>query len=44
MVPLVSLAVLAVPERPDVARYHSTSLTLVAETEAVAGSAEAIDK
>jgi len=44
MVPLVSLAVSAAPERPDVARYHSPSVTLIAEIEAVAAGAEAINK
>jgi hypothetical protein len=44
MVPLVSLAVSAVPERPDVAPYHSPSVTKVTEIDAAADCAEAIDE
>ena len=44
MVPLVSLVVSALPERTDVAPYHSPSVTLVTEIDAAADGAEAIDE
>jgi hypothetical protein len=43
MVPLVSFAVSALPKRTDVAHYHSPSVTLVTEIDAVADGVEAID-
>jgi hypothetical protein len=44
MVPFVSLALSAVPARPNMADHHSPSVMSVAEIEAVASRAEAIDK
>jgi hypothetical protein len=43
MVPLVSFAVSALPKRTDVAHYHSPSVMLVTEIDAVADGVEAID-
>jgi hypothetical protein len=44
MVPLVSLAASALPERTDVPPYHSPSVTKVTEIDAAADCAEAIDE
>ena len=44
MVPIVSLAVSALPERTDVARYRGPSVTLAAGINAVMDGAVTIDE
>ena len=44
IVPVVSLAVSALPERADVASYHNISLTLVTEIDTIADSVQTIEE
>jgi hypothetical protein len=44
IVPVVSLAVSALPERTDVASYRNLSLMMVTEIDTVADGAQAIDE
>ena len=44
IVPVVSLAVSALPERADVASHHNISLTLVTEIDTIADSVQTIEE